>query len=102
MVFTAAAEHCARKDLLLLLLCLASRLLCCRSAAYCWFCFRRGLIAAGTIPGVDRLGCLKAACLRGSQFSGEIPSDFFLKMKSLKKVWLSDNKFSGGIPSSLA
>jgi hypothetical protein len=56
----------------------------------------------GTIPALNRLGYLKAIYLRGNQFSGEIPSDFFLKMKSLKKVWISDNNFSGGIPSSLA
>ncbi|KAJ6942673.1 hypothetical protein NC652_008469 [Populus alba x Populus x berolinensis] len=56
----------------------------------------------GTIPALNRLGYLKAVYLRGNQFSGEIPSDFFLKMKSLKKVWFSDNNFSGGIPSSLA
>ena len=56
----------------------------------------------GTIPALNRLGYLKAVYLRGNQFSGEIPSDFFLKMKSLKKVWISDNNFSGGIPSSLA
>ncbi|KAJ7003286.1 pollen receptor-like kinase 3 [Populus alba x Populus x berolinensis] len=56
----------------------------------------------GTIPALNRLGYLKAVYLTGNQFSGEIPSDFFLKMKSLKKVWISDNNFSGGIPSSLA
>uniref|UniRef100_A0A6N2MZM9 Uncharacterized protein n=1 Tax=Salix viminalis TaxID=40686 RepID=A0A6N2MZM9_SALVM len=58
--------------------------------------------------GICSAGCLKAACLRGSQFSGEIPSDFFSKMKSLKKVWLSDynevhlgnNQFRGTIPST--
>ncbi|XP_034896192.1 pollen receptor-like kinase 3 [Populus alba] len=56
----------------------------------------------GAIPELNRLGNLKAIYLRGNQFSGEIPSDFFSKMKSLKKVWLSDNKFTGGIPPSLA
>ncbi|EEF29661.1 pollen receptor-like kinase 3 [Ricinus communis] len=56
---------------------------------------------SGSIPELSRLGYLKSIFLTGNQFSGEIPSDFFLKMVSLKKVWLSDNKFSGEIPSSL-
>ncbi|KAG5228858.1 pollen receptor kinase [Salix suchowensis] len=43
----------------------------------------------GAIPQLNRLGYLK----------GYIPPDFFSKMKSLKKA---NNKFTGGIPPSLA
>ncbi|TYH48412.1 hypothetical protein ES332_D10G065300v1 [Gossypium tomentosum] len=55
----------------------------------------------GVIPQLNRLGALKALFLSGNQFSGEIPPHFFTNMKSLKKVWLSHNKFIGGIPFSL-
>ncbi|KAH1048193.1 hypothetical protein J1N35_038977 [Gossypium stocksii] len=55
----------------------------------------------GIIPQLNRLGALKALFLSGNQFSGEIPPHFFTNMKSLKKVWLSHNKFIGGIPFSL-
>ncbi|XP_057976354.1 pollen receptor-like kinase 3 [Malania oleifera] len=57
---------------------------------------------SGSIPDFNRLGALKAIYLSGNQFSGEIPSDFFVKMTSLKKVWLSNNNFTGEIPSSLS
>ncbi|KDP40674.1 hypothetical protein JCGZ_24673 [Jatropha curcas] len=56
---------------------------------------------SGPIPELYRLDYLKNIYLMGNEFSGEIPSDFFLKMHSLKKIWLSDNKFTGEIPSSL-
>ncbi|CAN0877918.1 Pollen receptor-like kinase 3 [Linum grandiflorum] len=55
----------------------------------------------GKIPDINRIGHLKAVYLHGNQFSGEIPSDFFLKMIALKKLWLADNRLSGEIPSSL-
>lgn len=47
------------------------------------------------------MGALKGLYLSENQFSGEIPSNYFAKMLSLKKLWLSDNKFSGEIPASL-
>ncbi|GAV61424.1 Pkinase domain-containing protein/LRR_1 domain-containing protein, partial [Cephalotus follicularis] len=56
---------------------------------------------SGPIPEFNRLGALKAIYLSENQFTGEIPSDYFTKMESLKKVFLSDNKFTGNIPSSL-
>ncbi|KAF8401115.1 hypothetical protein HHK36_014419 [Tetracentron sinense] len=57
---------------------------------------------SGPIPEFNRIGALKAIYLSGNLFSGEIPSDFFLKMGSLKKLWLSGNRFTGEIPGSLA
>lgn len=57
---------------------------------------------SGPIPEFNRLGAIKSLLLSTNQFSGEIPTDFFLRMQSIKKVWLSDNKFSGNIPASLA
>merc|ERR1711971_242480 len=48
---------------------------------------------SGPIPEFNQVGALKAIFLSGNQFSGEIPSDYFSKMESLKKVWLSSNNF---------
>ncbi|CAN4089159.1 unnamed protein product [Withania somnifera] len=56
---------------------------------------------SGPIPEFNRMGALKGLYLSENQFSGEIPSDYFEKMQSLKKLWLSSNKFSGELPSSL-
>ncbi|GMI82163.1 pollen receptor like kinase 3 [Hibiscus trionum] len=56
----------------------------------------------GVIPGINRLGALKVLSLSRNQFSGDIPSGYFVKMGSLKKVRLSYNKFTGEIPVSLA
>lgn len=57
---------------------------------------------SGPMPEFNRLGAIKSLLLSTNQFSGEIPTGFFLRMQSLKKVWLSQNKFSGNIPPSLA
>ncbi|XP_004236378.4 pollen receptor-like kinase 3 [Solanum lycopersicum] len=56
---------------------------------------------SGPMPEFNRMGALKGLYLSENQFSGEIPSNYFAKMLSLKKLWLSDNKFSGEIPASL-
>uniref|UniRef100_A0A803NTY3 Protein kinase domain-containing protein n=1 Tax=Cannabis sativa TaxID=3483 RepID=A0A803NTY3_CANSA len=37
----------------------------------------------------------------GNAFSGDIPSDFFSHLNSLKKVWLNENQFTGNVPESL-
>ncbi|KAE8700721.1 Jasmonate-zim-domain protein 6, putative isoform 1 [Hibiscus syriacus] len=55
-----------------------------------------------TIPQLNRLGALKALSLSRNKFSGEIPSQYFVKMRSLRRVRLSHNKFTGEIPVSLA
>ncbi|PIA27606.1 hypothetical protein AQUCO_07600049v1 [Aquilegia coerulea] len=55
----------------------------------------------GPIPEFNRLGALKALYLTGNAFSGEINGDYFVKMESLKKLWLGHNKFTGLIPVSL-
>ncbi|XP_021828472.1 pollen receptor-like kinase 3 [Prunus avium] len=57
---------------------------------------------SGPMPEFNTLGPLKGLYLSGNQFTGEIPSNFFVKMESLRKLWLSDNKFTGNIPPSLA
>lgn len=51
----------------------------------------------GSIPEFNHAGALKAIYL-----SGEISMDYFVKMGSLKKFWLSENQFSGKIPSSIS
>ncbi|KAM3267839.1 pollen receptor-like kinase 3 [Capsicum chacoense] len=56
---------------------------------------------SGPIPEFNRMGALKGLYLSQNHFSGVIPSNYFEKMQSLKKLWLSGNKFSGEIPSSL-
>nr|DAD49154.1 TPA_asm: hypothetical protein HUJ06_019091 [Nelumbo nucifera] len=56
----------------------------------------------GPIPAFNRLIALKVIYLSGNRFSGGIPSNYFLNMDSLKKVWLSGNEFTGKIPESLA
>ncbi|XP_073146824.1 pollen receptor-like kinase 3 [Henckelia pumila] len=56
---------------------------------------------SGPMPEFNRLNKLKAIFLAGNQFSGEIASDFFIKLGNLKKVELGRNKFSGKIPDSL-
>ncbi|KAI9119723.1 hypothetical protein K1719_009112 [Acacia pycnantha] len=56
---------------------------------------------SGTIPEINRIGFLRALYLSGNQFSGEIPSGFFQKMRSLKKLCLNDNNFTGQIPSQI-
>ncbi|KAL3632084.1 hypothetical protein CASFOL_025068 [Castilleja foliolosa] len=57
---------------------------------------------SGPIPDFHRLQGLRGLYLSDNQFSGEIPSDYFSKFGVLKKIWLSRNNFSGPIPSSLA
>lgn len=57
---------------------------------------------SGPIPSLNRLRALKAIYLSGNKFSGEISPDFFSNMNSLKKIWLSRNSFSGTISTSLA
>ncbi|CAL0307887.1 unnamed protein product [Lupinus luteus] len=55
----------------------------------------------GSIPELSKIGFLKAIYLSENKFSGEIPKDYFQKIRSLKKLWLDGNEFTGQIPSSL-
>lgn len=56
----------------------------------------------GPIPEFNRIGALKAIFLSENKFSDGIPLDYFKNMGSLKKVWLGGNNFSGRIPVSIA
>lgn len=56
---------------------------------------------SGEFPEFNKLGALKALFITKNQFSGKLSDDFFAHMRSLKKVWLSDNKLEGKIPESL-
>ncbi|KAG4949474.1 hypothetical protein GLYMA_15G179300v4 [Glycine max] len=56
---------------------------------------------SGPIPNFNKLGSIKSLLLTQNRFSGTIPTDFFSTLNSLKKLWLSGNNFSGEIPQSL-
>lgn len=56
----------------------------------------------GSLPNFTRLGALKTIFLSDNKFSGQIPSTAFQGMMSLKKLHLADNKFSGLIPETFA
>ncbi|KAL2321400.1 hypothetical protein Fmac_030369 [Flemingia macrophylla] len=53
-------------------------------------------------PDFSRLLGLKTLFLSNNKFSGEIPSQAFQDMKWLKKIHLSNNKFTGSIPTSIS
>ncbi|KAJ1442519.1 Protein kinase domain [Sesbania bispinosa] len=53
-------------------------------------------------PEFNMLVGLKTIYLSNNKFSGEIPSQAFQGMQWLKKIHLSHNQFSGPIPSSVA
>ncbi|KAL5543411.1 hypothetical protein UlMin_007195 [Ulmus minor] len=55
----------------------------------------------GPFPDLGQLGALKSVYLSNNKFSGEIPSDVFLRMLSLKKLFLAHNQFTGSLPASL-
>ncbi|XP_058113233.1 pollen receptor-like kinase 4 [Magnolia sinica] len=56
----------------------------------------------GPMPEIKKLRGLKSVFLSGNKFSGSIPADAFDGMGWLKKVYLSRNQFSGPIPTSLS
>ncbi|KAL5978026.1 hypothetical protein ACLOJK_037049 [Asimina triloba] len=56
---------------------------------------------SGPIPHLTKLGAMKSVFLSRNKFSGGIPDDTFQGMGSLKKVYLAHNQFTGSIPSSL-
>ncbi|XP_015966353.1 pollen receptor-like kinase 1 [Arachis duranensis] len=56
----------------------------------------------GSWPELNKLPGLKAIYLSDNHFSGEIPTDAFAGLQWLKKIYLSNNKFSGPLPSSLS
>ncbi|XP_047319999.1 pollen receptor-like kinase 1 isoform X2 [Impatiens glandulifera] len=56
----------------------------------------------GILPEIKVLGAIKSIFLSHNKFSGEILPDAFTGMKSLKKVHLGYNDFTGPIPWSLS
>ncbi|KAI4335185.1 hypothetical protein L6164_013855 [Bauhinia variegata] len=56
---------------------------------------------SGPMPELNKLAGLKTLLLTANQFSGPIAADFFSTFNSLRKVWISSNKFSGNLPESL-
>ncbi|KAK1575734.1 hypothetical protein Q3G72_007890 [Acer saccharum] len=56
----------------------------------------------GPLPSINRLRVLKSLYLTNNRFSGSIPDDAFSGMNSLKKIYLGNNGFTGKIPSSLS
>uniref|UniRef100_A0A2C9U3J2 non-specific serine/threonine protein kinase n=1 Tax=Manihot esculenta TaxID=3983 RepID=A0A2C9U3J2_MANES len=56
----------------------------------------------GPMPELKKLRSLKVVSLSNNHFSGEIPTDAFKGMSKLKQLALSENEFTGAIPSSLA
>ncbi|RVW52130.1 Pollen receptor-like kinase 3 [Vitis vinifera] len=63
-------------------------------------CFN-GIVTGLHLVGMGLSGKIDVEALMRSRFSGEIPPDYFVRMASLKKLWLSDNKFTGAIPLSI-
>ncbi|KAM7490647.1 hypothetical protein LguiA_033568 [Lonicera macranthoides] len=55
----------------------------------------------GPMPNINKLGGLRGFFISNNKFSGEIPSDAFSGTRSLKRVYLSNNEFKGKIPKSL-
>ncbi|XP_020220420.2 pollen receptor-like kinase 1 [Cajanus cajan] len=55
-----------------------------------------------TWPDLNKLVGLKTLYLSNNKFSGEVPSQAFQDMKWLKKIHLSNNQFIGSIPISLS
>ncbi|XP_024959015.1 pollen receptor-like kinase 4 [Cynara cardunculus var. scolymus] len=55
----------------------------------------------GGFPEFKRLRGLRSIFLTANRFSGEIPANAFDGMKRLKKLYLANNKFHGKIPASL-
>lgn len=56
----------------------------------------------GPMPGFNKLRRLKALFLSNNKFSGDIPDNAFEGINHLKKVYLAENEFTGHIPKSLA
>ncbi|KAJ1420110.1 Protein kinase domain [Sesbania bispinosa] len=56
----------------------------------------------GTMPAFKKLLSLRGLFLSNNKFSGGIPDDAFEGMRRLKRVFLAENGFSGHIPTSLA
>lgn len=54
-----------------------------------------------SLPNIKKLSSLKTVYLSYNEFSGDIVSDYFHGMHSLKKIHLEHNKLSGLIPLSL-
>ncbi|KAK7318044.1 hypothetical protein RJT34_02741 [Clitoria ternatea] len=55
----------------------------------------------GEWPEIRKIVGLKSIYLSNNKFSGPIPTNAFVGMQWLKKVHLSNNKFTGSIPISL-
>lgn len=56
----------------------------------------------GALPNIKKLRFLKTLYLTNNRFSGTIPDDAFSGLNSIKKVYLGNNRFIGQIPGSLA
>ncbi|KAF8687264.1 hypothetical protein HU200_042939 [Digitaria exilis] len=56
----------------------------------------------GAFPDVSPLPALKSFFLARNNLSGEIPDGAFAALRGLQKLDLSDNAFTGRIPSSMA
>ena len=56
----------------------------------------------GPLPSIKKLRVLKSLYLTNNRFSGSIPDDAFSGMNSLKKIYLGNNGLTGKIPSSLS
>ncbi|KAL4564422.1 hypothetical protein LXL04_028486 [Taraxacum kok-saghyz] len=55
----------------------------------------------GEFPEVKKIRGLRSIFLSGNKFSKEVPENAFEGMRRLKKLYLGDNKFKGRIPFSL-
>ncbi|KAG6520881.1 pollen receptor-like kinase 5 [Zingiber officinale] len=56
----------------------------------------------GKMPEFGKLKSMKAVYLSRNKFSGELPDSAFADMGWLKKLYLSNNEFTGAIPASVA
>lgn len=56
---------------------------------------------AGPIPDVSRIHLLRGFYISNNKFSGVIRDDLFAGMRSMRRVELQNNKFTGRIPRSL-